>query len=83
MSVREYRPLFQTLAEGANTRHFLDDLSLSLSSIFQNLAFQFNNKDIVIKLPDNSDDVDGVSDLDPNDFTLINNDRDCKLFYLE
>ena len=81
MSIPDNRPMFQRLAEGASTRSALDDPSLSLSAIYQKLAFDFNNEEIVVQLPDNSEDIEGVQDLDPNDMNRILIRRESKSIY--
>ena len=80
MTIPENRPIFQRLAEGASTRATLDDPSLSLSAIYQKLAFDFNNEDIIVQLPDNSEDIEGIQDLDPNDMNRILIRRESKFF---
>ena len=47
--------------------------------IFTRCAFDFNNKEIIINLPDNAADVDGIDGLDPNDLARIRIERDCKI----
>ena len=78
MSFEKNRPLFQRLAEGATERCQLNSSELSISGIFTRILFDFHNEDIVVVLPKNAGDVDGVDDLDPNDMTRIRIDRDCK-----
>ena len=41
-----------------NDRKGVDDPELTVTGIFTKLKFDFNNEDIVVELPDNSNDVD-------------------------
>lgn len=78
MTLEKNRPQFQRLAEGVKERAQMDSPELSISGIFTSLLFDFGNEDIVIELPENAADVDGVEGLDPNDMLRIRMDRDCK-----
>lgn len=82
MSIEENRPLFERLACGATERYQLDDASLSLAAIFRKLSFQFGNEDIVITLPPNAPDVQGIENIDPNDKLRMLIERDGKLYFI-
>ena len=45
------------------------------------LLFGFNNKVIVVELPDNEADVDRVEDLNPNYLARIDIDRECQTLF--
>ena len=59
----------------------MDDPGLSISGIFTRLCFDFNNEEIVVELPNNAHDVDGVENLNPNDLARIKIDRDCEILF--
>ena len=67
---------------GVTERYQLDDASLSLAAIFRKLSFQFGNEDIVITLPPNAPDVQGVENIDPNDKLRMLIERDGKLYFI-
>jgi len=80
MSVEDKRPLYERLVEGVTDRSSgLHDPSSSIPSIFQKIAFDFNNEVIIVELPPNYEDVKRVDTLNPNDFGRINIQRDCEL----
>ena len=81
MTLEENRPMFERLACGCTERYHLDDASLSLASIIRKLSFQFGNEDIKVKLPENSDDVEGIENVDANDLLLMKMERDGELIY--
>ena len=78
MSLEKNRLKFQRLAEGVTERSQMDSPELSVSGIFTSLLFDFCNEDIVIELPENAADIEGIDELDPNDVLRIRTDRNCK-----
>ena len=78
MSLQKNRLLLQRLAECATERSTIGDPELSINGIFTQLCFDFNNDDIIIELPSNACDVEGVENLDPNNMNRITIQRDCK-----
>ena len=70
--------MYQRLSEGCTTRQSIDDPNFSPKQIFQTIAFSYNNKFVVISLPDDMNDADGVKEMDPNNISRINITRDCE-----
>ena len=64
------------LAMGVTKRVQLEDQTLTLRGIFELLALQFNNEQIVVSYPEISSDVDGMSNLNANDPLRIRIKRD-------
>lgn len=56
----------------------LDDPTLSLKQMFQNIAVEFNNKEIIVNLPAGAYNMDGKVDIYPNDYSKIQITWDCK-----
>ena len=87
MTLEKNRLKFQRLAEGHKDWHGMDDPTMSLANIFRCICFDFANEDIVIDLPDNACDIQGIEGLDPNDRNRMKIERDgmnciCLLFYV-
>ena len=76
MAVEKNRPKLQRLAEGHKDWSSMDDPTLSSANIFRSLSFDFANEEIVIELPDNAGDIQGIDDLDPNDKVRMGIERD-------
>ena len=70
--------MYQRLSEGCTTRQSIDDPNFLPKQIFQTIAFSYNNKFVVISLPDDMNDADGVKEMDPNNISRINITRDCE-----
>ena len=64
--------------EGITGHSHVDNPELSINRIFTGLSFDFNNEDIIIELPNNKCDTDGVENLNPNDMNRITIQRDYK-----
>ena len=79
MTISEYRDTYQKLAEGVKERYALDDPSLNFPEMFQNLAFAFNNKEVVVNLPEESFDLPMIEEIDANDISRIRLIRDGKV----
>ena len=73
--------IYQKLAEGVTSRDDIDSAELSVTQMFQNLAFTFDNADIVVKLPEAAYDLENIEDINPNDLTRIRIHRDS-MYYL-
>ena len=56
----------------------LEDQTLTLRRIFELLAIQFNNEQIIVSYPEKSSDVDGMSNINTNDPLRIRIKRDGK-----
>ena len=70
MTLEENREIYEKIALGVRNRADLDDVSMTLEQMFQQIALSFNNEDILLELPQEAYDV--------NDFDLINlNDPNC------
>ena len=67
---------FQRLSEGHKDLTGMDDPAMSLANIFRSLSFDFANEEIVIELPDNAVDIQGIEGLDPNDAVRMKIERD-------
>lgn len=50
MTNPEYHEMYQILAEGVTFRHTIDGPTLYYPEIFYKLAFNFNNKQILVTL---------------------------------
>ena len=81
MYLPEFRDIYQKLGEGVTSRYDIDSSELSVTQMFQNLAFFFNNTEIVVKLPEAAYDLQNIEDIDPNDSTRIRIHRDS-MYYL-
>ena len=81
MTLEENRPMFERLACGCTERYHLDDASLSLTSIFRKLSFQFSNEDIKVVLPENTVDVQGIENINANDSLRMKIERDGEFPY--
>jgi len=46
------REIYQKLVEDCTSRHHIDNPLLSLKHFFHNIAFEFNNENVLIRLPD-------------------------------
>ena len=57
-----YRDVYQKSAEGVTSRQALNSPELYLPQMFQNLLFAFNNKEIIITLPEATYDLPGVEE---------------------
>ena len=87
MTLEKNQLKFQRLAEGHKDWTGLDDPTMSLANIFRLICFDFTNEDIIIDLPDNTCDIQGIESLDPNDRNRMKIERDgkniiCLLFYV-
>ena len=78
MTMEKNRLKFQCLAEDHKDWFSMDDPTMSLANIFRLLCFNFANEEIIIELPDNTCDIQGSEDIDPNDATRVKIDRDGK-----
>ena len=78
MTIEENRYVHQRLSDGCTTWKSIDDPNFSPKQTFQTIAFSYNTKSVVVSLPDDMDDVDGVKKMDPNDISRINITRDCE-----
>ena len=79
MTLPAYRETYQKLAEGVKDRHGIDDPSLNFPEMFQNLAFAFNNEEVVVTLPEGAFDLPMIDEIDANDISRIKLIRDCKV----
>ena len=72
------------LAEGISSRQQLDDPSSNIKYIFQNLALDFNNSDIIVELPEKSLDIPEIEldELNGNDESRIRIQRDSEKYVL-
>ena len=82
MEISKYCPLYERLVEGCTARKHIDDPVFSLQQIFQKVAFQFNNKHILIELPMEAYDIDVIEEINDNDGTRIWTTRDCECLIL-
>ena len=79
MTIPSYRETYQKLAEGVKERYAIDDPSLNFPEMFQNLAFAFNNEEVVVTLPEGAFDLPNIEEIDANDMTRIRIIRDSKI----
>ena len=81
MSIEQNRPfLFERLASGVANKHVLDGGAMQPKQIFQNLKFDFCNKQIHVDLPLIFLDVEEWETIDTNDdVSKIRIHRDCML----
>ena len=82
MTIPIYRETYQKLAEGVKERFSLDDPALHFPEMFQNLAFAFNNEEVIVTLPEGAYDLPMIEEIDGNDLTRIRIIRDCKVTYI-
>ena len=82
MAKEDNREIYQRLAEGVTSRRSLDDPALSLKQMFQNIAVEFNNDDIMVELPADAFDMDCIVDINPNDYSRMRITRDCKFIII-
>ena len=80
MTIPRMRPYFQRLCDGITNLAQLDSPSLSIPQIFADIRLAFNNEDIIINLPDASNDLENIELLDANDASRISIDRNRKYF---
>ena len=72
--------MYERLARGVGSKDDLDDPKYSPQQIYQSIAFHYNNPNIVVKMPDDMNDVTGAEEIDANDRMRISITRDCKYF---
>ena len=80
MTIDDNRYMYERLARGVGSKDDLDDPKYSTQQIYQSIAFHYNNPNIVVKMPDDMNDVTGAEDIDANDRMRISITRDCKYF---
>ena len=78
MTRPENRETYQRLAEGVTNRKHLDDPSLGLKQLFQNVALEFSNEEVMVELTEEAMYLSGIQDIDPNDRSRMRANRDCK-----
>ena len=78
MTRPENREMYQRLAEGVTNRKHLDDPSLGLKQLFQNVALEFSNEEVMVELTEEAMYLSGIQDIDPNDRSRMRANRDCK-----
>ena len=74
------------LGRGVGSRHDLDDPEKSIKGIFEQIAHEFNNENIVVELPAKAEDIEQINDedLDANDPARVRINRDgrwCEKVY--
>jgi len=82
MTIPRMRPYFQRLCDGITNLAQLDSPALSIPQIFADIRLAFNNEDIIINLPDASNDLENIELLDANDASRISIDRDRNIFFI-
>ena len=80
MTIDENRYMYERLARGVGSKDDIDDPKYYPQQINQSIAFHYNNQNIVVKMPDDMNDVTGAEEIDANDRMRISITRDCKYF---
>ena len=71
MTIPVFREIHQKLAEGVKERYSIDDPALHFPEIFQNLAFGFNNEEIIVTPLEGTFDLPMIDEINANDLTRI------------
>lgn len=82
MTIDENRYTYDMLAKRVNARNELDDPEYTPQQIYQLIVFHYNSDKIIIKMPKDMNDKDGVEEIDTNDKNRISITRDCKYICL-
>ena len=74
--------MYERLARGVESKDDIDNPKYYSQQIYQSIAFHYNNQNIVVKMPDDTNDVNGAEEINANDRMRISISitRDCKYF---
>ena len=78
MTLEENREIYEKIALGVRNCADLDDVSMTLEQMFQQIALSFNNEDILLELPQEAYDVHDFDLIKLNDPNRIKITRDCE-----